>query len=191
MVITHKLSMDLERNVQNQWIEMPQGGVNSRKIRLVLTANRQPWMIPEGANVLIQFRKPDGTCGEYDTLPNGTSAWAANENILTVSLAPQVLTSSGTVLLNIVLLQDDCILNTFPVEIRVRGAKTNGMNRLDASEDYFYVANVLPGPMYAQVGQFLSVSEVDEQGRVVRVQAVDVVDGKDGIGISKIEIVEV
>lgn len=191
MVITHKLSMDLEGKEPAQWIEMPQGGANSRKIRLVLTENTQPWKIPEGANILIRYRKSDGTGGEYDTLPNGTSAWDANENILTISLAPQVLTSSGTVLLYIVLLHEDCVLNTFPVEIRVRGVKITDANRIDESEDYFYVTNVLTGPVCAKVGQLISVSGVDEQGRVVRVQAVDAVEAKDGIGILEIEIMEV
>lgn len=194
MVITHKLSMDLERNVQNQWIEMPQGNVNTRNVRLVLTVNGLPWDIPEGAAALICYRKPDGTSGEYDTLPDGTSAWSSDGNKLTIALAPQVLAAAGTVWMQVRLLQGDRVLNTFPVEIRVRGAIVDGADRIDASEDYFYVANVLPGPVCAQAGQFLAVSAVDAQGRVVRVQAVDVAEGKpgaNGIGISEIEIMEV
>lgn len=194
MVITHKLAMDLEKNASNQRIEMPQGDVSTRRVRFALTTDGRPWEIPEGAAVLVCYRKQDGTGGAYDTLPDGTQAWFAEGNKLTITLAPQILTVTGTVVLQVRMLLKERVLHTFPVEIFVSGVKMNDANRIDGSEDYFYVTHVLPGPVCAQAGQFLAVSAVDAQGRVVRVQAVDVAEGKpgaNGIGISEIEIMEV
>ena len=116
MEITHKLEMDLEIKAPMQWLELPQGDVNTRKIRFLLTANQMPWTVPEDATVLIRYCKPDGTEGEYDTLPDGTVAWEAVDNTLTVALAPQVLTAAGAVILYAVIRVEDMVLNTFAVE---------------------------------------------------------------------------
>lgn len=176
MDIIHKLEMDLEIKAPTPWLELPQGDVNTRKIRFLLTANQMPWAVPENASVLICFRKSDGTVGEYDTLPDGTLAWEATNNLLTVSLAPQVLTSAGTVMLYASIRKNEKNLHTFGVEIRVRpSANDNVENRIDRSEDYFYITRVVPGPDSAQVGQYLCVEEVDAHGRVTRVKAVDLI----------------
>ena len=152
--IIHKINMDLEQKGPTKWIEVPQGEVNTRKIRLLLTANYRPWSIPEEAVVLVRYRKPDGTEGEYDTLPDGTQAWHAEKNVLTISLTPQVLTVVGSVALYASLRLDNQILNTFVVDIRVRASEVgDSADRIDASEDYFYMTRVLPGPDTAQIGQ--------------------------------------
>ena len=197
MIITHKILMDLETKEPTKWIEIPQGEVNTRKIRLVLTADHQPWMIPEKAVVLIRYKKSNGTEGEYDTLPDGNLAWTAKGNMLTITLAPQVLTSMGRVQLYASIQIDDQILNTFPVELYVRECLGADTERIDASEDYFYTTRVMPGPDYAEVGQFICVADVDVQGRVTRVKAVNALAGADGkpgaegIGITGISITEV
>ena len=181
MDITHKLMMDLETKEPTRWLEIPLGDVNTRKIRFLLTENQQPWNVPEGAVILIRYRKPDGTEGEYDTLPDGTAAWEAKDNTLTITLAPQVLTAAGPVMLYASIRLDEKVLNTFAVEIRVRGADDgSAAERIDRSEDYFYMTRVMPGPDSADVDQFLCVAAVDSLGRVTRVKAVDAVAGKDG-----------
>ena len=189
--ITHKLPMDLEVKAPNQWIEVPLGDVCARRIRFTLTANGLPWEIPAGAAVLVCYQKADGTAGEYDTLPDGTEAWFAERNMLTVTLAPQISTTPGTVVLYVRILQGESALNTFPVEIRVMALNGNCSCGSDRSAEYFYMTRVLPGPVYGQVGQLLCVSGVDAQGRVVATQAVDAVPGTDGVGVLNIEIMEV
>ena len=188
MEITHKLEMDMEIKAPMQWLELPQGDVNTRKIRFLLTANQMPWTVPEDATVLIRYCKPDGTEGEYDTLPDGTVAWEAVDNTLTVALAPQVLTAAGAVILYAVIRLEDMVLNTFAVELRVR-APGDG-SRIDRSEDYFRITRVLPGPNSAEIDQYLCVAEVDANGHVTRVKAVDATAGKDGTGIIAIKIEE-
>ena len=191
MEITHKLEMDLEIKAPTPWLEMPQGDVNTRKIRFLLTANRLPWIVPEDAVVLICFRKPDGTEGEYDTMPDGTLAWEPAGNTLTVTLAPQVLTSVGKVMLHASIRREEKVLNTFGVEIRVRMTDVDGReNRIDRSEDYFYMTRVMPGPATAEIGQYLCVENVDAFGRVTQVKAVDASAGKNGTGILSIKIEE-
>lgn len=189
MEILHKLEMDLEIKAPTPWLELPQGDVNTRKLRFLLTANQMPWVMPENASVLICFRKSDGTEGQYDTLPDGTLAWEATDNMLTVSLAPQVLTNAGTVILYACIRKEEKVLSTFDVELRVRPSADDGeQNRIDRSEDYFYMTQVMPGPVSAQAGQYLCVEEVDAHGRVTRVKAVD---SGNGVGIVSINIEEV
>lgn len=191
MEITHKLEMDLENKAPMQWLELPRGDANTRKIRFLLTANHMPWPMPEGAVVLIRYCKPDGTEGEYDTLPDGTAAWEALDNTLTIALAPQVLTTTGSVILYAVIRLDDKVLNTFALEILVRAPEDSGKgNRIDQSEDYFYITRVMPGPASAEINQYLCVADVDAYGRVTRVKAVDATAGKDGTGIVSIKITE-
>lgn len=194
MEITHKLTMDLETKEPTKWIEIPQGDVNTRKLRFLLTANQMPWMMPEAAVVLIRYRKPDGTEGEYDTLPDGSAAWEAKDNTLTITLAPQVLTVVGSVMLYASIRQDAQVLNTFAVDIRVRASDDGSeVKRIDASEDYFYMTRVMPGPDHAEIDQYLCVAEVDPYGRVTRVKAVGAAAGKsgaDGTGIVSIKITE-
>ena len=164
---------------------------NTRKIRFLLTANQMPWSMPEDASVLICFRKSDGTEGAYDTLPDGTLAWETADNTLTVTLVPQVLTCAGTVMLYASIRKEEKVLNTFGVEIRVCMTDKDGKdNRIDRSKDYFYMTRILPGPVMAQIGQYLCVENVDEQGRVTRIEAVDAIAGKDGLGIRAIKIEE-
>ena len=167
MEIVHKLTMDLETKDPTKWLEIPQGDANTRKIRFLLTADGLPWQVPEDAVVLIRFRKPDGTEGEYDTLPDGSPAWEIAEDTLTISLAPQVLTAVGSVFLYASIRKDAQVLNTFAIELRVRAAE-NGEEypQIDASEDYFYMTRVMPGPETARKGQYLCVAAVDAKYRI-------------------------
>ncbi len=191
MEILHKLEMDLAIKAPTPWLELPQGDAHTRKIRFLLTANQLPWSVPENASVLICFRKPDGTEGEYDTLPDGTLAWKSENDTLTITLAPQVLTCAGKVMLYASIRKEEQVLNTFGVEIRVRIMDEDGKeNRIDQSKDYFYTTRVMPGPDSAEIDQYLCVADVDAYGRVTRVKAVDAGAGKDGTGIVSIKITE-
>lgn len=175
MVITHRLKMNLNEREVTQRLEMPQGDVNTRKIELLLHANQRIWIIPEDATVLIRYRKPDGTVGEYDTLPDGSAAWSVYDNMLTLSLAPQVLTVAGSVLLYAVLYQEEKVLHTFAVEICVQ-PPFDGQNAEKTSDDYYYATNVLRGPVMAQAGQILTAGAVDDAGRITQVEALDTAD---------------
>ena len=173
MVITHKLKMNLEEGEVVQRLEMPLGDVNSRSIQMLLYAQQNPWVIPDNIEVLIRYHKPDGTRGEYDTMPDGSEAWSIADNCLTIFVAPQVLTVAGTVELYAEIFQEAKVLHTFTVEIGVKAPFSKRAGAFGTSQDYYYVTNVLRGPVMAQSGQLLSVKSVDANGRAIRLEAVD------------------
>lgn len=175
MVITHKLKMNMEEEV-TQRLEMPLGDVSTRSIEMLLYLRQSPWTIPEGVTVLIRYQKPDGTTGEYDTMPDATAAWSVAGNVLTVAVAPQVLTAAGNVALYAEMYLEEKVLHTFAVEIGVRAPFVMHRGTGEASENYYYVTNVLRGPVMAQPGQLLAVEEVDASGRVTKVEPVDAAD---------------
>lgn len=171
MVITHKLTMNLEGKERSPWIEVSQWDAYTRRISMMLFEGKKAWTLPEDVTVLIQYRKPDGKQGAYDTLPNGETAWSVQAHILTLTLAPQVLTAPGSVMVYASILQGEKILNTFAVEVCVRPAEQHGNDA--ASEDYFMVTGVLAAPEKADVGQYLRVLEVNGDGKITRLEAAE------------------
>lgn len=164
MKITHRIKMNLEEAERLQRLEMPQGDANSREIEMFLYANQKLWPIPADVEVVIRYKKPDGTIGEYDTLPDGTKAWGAFGNLLTISLVPQMLTTAGSVVLYACLYYGEAVMQTFALEIFVKAPTANMPNY--STQDYAYMTNVLRGPVIAQPGQILTVDAVDDYGRV-------------------------
>ena len=76
-------------------MDMVEGDQYARQLELSLLCGGESWEIPEDVHATVRFRKPDGTGGEYDSLPDGSPAWSASGNVLTVELAPQVLSCPG------------------------------------------------------------------------------------------------
>lgn len=71
---------------------------NSRKIDFSIFAGGAQWAVPDGTLVTVRYKKPDGTAGFYDTLPDGsTPAATIDGNVVTVDLVPQALTVCGNV----------------------------------------------------------------------------------------------
>lgn len=122
MIITSKITMDFQRPGKPPVISAVQNDRYSRNLEITLFDDGVPWQIPEDADVLIRYCKPDATGGEYDLLPDGTGAWAAEGNALTVALAPQVLTVAGSVMLSVVLLSSERQISTFGIVIQVTAA---------------------------------------------------------------------
>lgn len=174
LVVIHKLNMDLKNHEKKLRICVPQWDVYTRQLKLRLFSGKEPWQIPEDAAVMICYYKPDGTKGEYDSLPNGERAWNAAGNELCITLAPQVLTAVGEVKLYARLMWDEKVLNTFAVEICVThpAGGVYQEERLE-SENYQQMTGILPSPESAQIGQYIRVLEVDDRGRVLRVEAAD------------------
>lgn len=139
MIITHKITMELTRYNVLSSIDVMQSDKYSRNLEVTLLASGQPWEIPEDATILIRYRKPDSKGGEYDTLPDGTTAWKIEGNVVTVALAPQVCTVAGRVKLAVALLKGDAEINTFVINLNVNpnpGANVAG------SEGYYYIKSL-------------------------------------------------
>lgn len=170
MNITNKVNMDLQQSGFVPAIQVVQRDWYSREIELTLYDNGVAWEIPGAASALICYSKSNGKGGEYDTLPDGTKAWSAAGNVLTVTLAPQVLTTAGPVNLSVSLMEGGSKLSTFTILLNVRAAVGEWE---EDTEEYSYITGFLPAPSKAKVGQFFRVCAINERGKVVGVEAVD------------------
>ena len=170
MIVTTKLHMDLLESGTVQVIEAVQNDRYCRDLELVLTSGGVPWAVPEGARAVVSYRKSNGKGGDYDALPDGSVAWKAAENVLTVALAPGVLTTPGPVQLWVKLLEGNDQVSTFGVLVNVQEA---AFGLIEDGEDYLSVRGFLPAPVRGAVGQIFRISAVNEKGQVTGITAVD------------------
>ena len=95
---TAALRVDLLDPGAPQIIHAVQDDSNSRKIAFNIYAGGAQWAVPDGTLVTVRYKKPDGTAGFYDTLPDGnTPAATIDGNVVTVALVPQAFTVCGNV----------------------------------------------------------------------------------------------
>ncbi len=170
MYIYHKCSIDLRTPGPAPTIEVMQGDQNSRDLTVELLSGHAPWEPPDNTNMLVLYEKSDGKCGQYDTMPHGLDAVEWDENILTVRLAPQVLTTPGPVRLAVRMICGGDVLHTVCIHLLV-----NAVPGADCkSMDYFSITNFVPQPMTpSQRGKVLQVTRVDYNGRIVEVAAAE------------------
>lgn len=120
MVITHKLRpMYLTCKNVTQRVDVMQDDKYSRCLEIPLRANGDDVELPEDVRAVIRYQKPDGTGGNYDTLPDGTSAYTVSGNVITVALAPQVCVVPGIVQMVVCLMQGNAEINTFVILVNV------------------------------------------------------------------------
>ncbi len=95
---TAVLRVDLLDPGAPQIIHAVQDDSDSRKIAFNIYAGGAQWAVPDGTLVTVRYKKPDGTAGFYDTLPDGsTPAATIDGNTVTVALVPQAFTVRGNV----------------------------------------------------------------------------------------------
>lgn len=141
-----------------------------RALELTLTSGGIQWPVPEDAQVLVSYSRPDGSRGQYDTLPNGETAWEAQGNVLTVVLAPQLMTVPGPVNVWVTLIRGAVRLSTYAVVLNVLPGAGEPSGEETGTA---YVCGFLPGVTGARTGQFLQVSQVDGNGMVVAMEPVE------------------
>lgn len=173
MIVTHKLTLDLTRAGVPPRIDVSQDDRYTRDLEIRLLSGGAPFCPPEGCSLLIRYEKPDRVGGSYDALPDGTSAWKLEGNVLTVALAPQVCTVPGTVRMVISFLRNTGQISCFDLLLDVHRLPKG----IKPSKEYINVMGFVPQPAKAAEGQYLRVAAVDEHGRVTVVGA-DTVDGK-------------
>ena len=172
MQATKRIVIDLLSGGYSEPAHVVQGDAYSRAVELDIRQEKTRWTIPNGLAVVVEYHKPDGTKGVYDTLPDGTRAWSAEGNILTLQLAPQMLTAPGTVVTQVRMLKGDAVLSLFKFHVFVHQRIAGGM-----SEDYINLNTFLPQVEGAKVGQYFEVAEVDDAGRATKIIAVDAPQG--------------
>lgn len=119
MMIIHKLSIDLATREPPARIDAVQSDCG-RNLALLLHTNGIPWPIPAEVTATVGYCRPDGTGGAYDTLADGSSAWSAEGNLLTISLAPQVLAIPGETALSVLLRSGEKAVSTFDMILQVQ-----------------------------------------------------------------------
>ncbi len=169
-MITNKLKMDLQNPGSTPMIHAVQNDRDSRSLEISLYSGGKPFVFPENFGVLIRYKKPQGTGGVYDTLPDGTSAWQVRQNLLTIHLANAVFTTPGTVELSVGLLSGQSQVSIFPIRLCVYPAAYAHMEELP---EHFHITGFLPAPEKAKTGQYFRIASVDAQGKVTEVEAVD------------------
>lgn len=141
MIITHKLKpMDLAQKQNTGRVDVVQGDKYSRNIEFTFMCNGVAWQIPDGTTAIVRYKKPDAAGGNYDTLPDGSTAYQINGNVLTVCLAPQVCTVPGIVQLSVGLIQGSAEINTFSINIVVQP----NPGAIYQSEDYIRLSGAVP-----------------------------------------------
>lgn len=178
MHVNHKIRMDLTGFEPIPTLEMMQHDQLSRQVELALYCGAEPFAVPEDAGVLIHYLRGDGVSGAYDTMADGTVAWSVSGNLLTIRIAPEVLQSEGTAALSARLVRGLRTLNTFTFLIQVHKGVPTG-NGVENAKLCWY----LPGLPTAEKGQYLTVAEVDENGVVTSLTAVDAPEFDTSFGI--------
>lgn len=139
MEIVNHIKYDIAKREVAQVIYAVQGEENSRVIELSLFANGSAFDV-SGSVCSLAFKKPDGTSGWYDTMPDGGSAYSVTENVVSIKIAPQVLTVEGEVnsVIRIESADNAERATTFPIIIDVSADPA-----IDApeSENYYKVQN--------------------------------------------------
>lgn len=125
MILTHKITLSLDRRGDRPCIDAVQGDT-ARAVEVSLLENGEAWLVPEGTAAVIHYRRiQSGTGGLYDTLPDGTAAYAMGESSVTVHLAQQVLAVAEPVELQVTLVKDGAELTCFTVLIHIQGKLTD------------------------------------------------------------------
>lgn len=133
MIVSAHINADLQTPGYPPLVHAVQGEQYSREIKMTLYDGGVAWPVPGGVSVSMRYSKPDGTRGYYDTLPDGTRAWSAAGNTVSIYVAPQMLTVPGVVLGQLEIIQNQSILATFPLRLKVAA---NQAAPLQQSEDY-------------------------------------------------------
>ena len=152
MKLTTKIRMDLEKPGSTPIIHGVQSDSCIKRLEIALYRDRMPCVLSENFRVLVRYRKPNKMGGEYDTLPDGTSAWNIWGNRVTLSLVPQLFTTPGTVSLTVTLIGDGGQFSLYPILLFVQSVACADIAE---SENYFYVTGFLPAPRTANAGNYL------------------------------------
>lgn len=160
---TATLRVDLLDPGAPQIIHAVQDDSDSRKIAFNIYAGGAQWAVPDGTLVTVRYKKPDGTAGFYDTLPDGsTPAATIDGNVVTVSLVPQAFTVRGNVPVQIKLYNSTgASIATFAVVMHVSANVISDAEIV--SSDYYSV-------LTKQIADVLSAAEGIE-GNVTAAQA--------------------
>lgn len=97
MQVTKNITLDLLETGSPVIIKAKQNDRNTRYIAAHLYVDGLAYQVPIGTEIAFRYKKPDGTAGFYDALPDNSPAITVSGNTVTVELVEQVLTAAGCV----------------------------------------------------------------------------------------------
>lgn len=97
MQVTKNITLDLLETGSPVIIKAKQNDRNTRYIAAHLYVDGLTYPVPSGTEIAFRYKKPDGTAGFYDALPDNSPAITVSGNTVTVELVEQVLTAAGCV----------------------------------------------------------------------------------------------
>lgn len=140
----YTIDADLKRIGTRQTIYAKQGDACSRKIKISLYSDGNPWTLPTGATAIIRFCKEDGRGGIYDKLGNGGPAYevGGTRRDITITLAPEVLTCPGNTVVDVALVSGTDVIGVFNVVVYVEAAPTAGITPSNNYYNYQTLADI-------------------------------------------------
>lgn len=97
MQVTKNITLDLLETGVPVIVKAKQNDRNTRYIAAHLYVDGLAYPVPSGTEIAFRYKKPDGTAGFYDALPDNSPAITVSGNTVTVELVEQVLTAAGCV----------------------------------------------------------------------------------------------
>ena len=137
MKITHKIIVRLDDNRGPALsVDVMQGDAYTRELEFTLYSGGEEWNVPDGVTVAVAYRGASGH-GIYDTLPDGAAAYAVADNVVTVTLIPQVAAAKGDTVVTVLFTDaNGKQLATFGVVVRVAPNPAIGAGK---PEDYYNI----------------------------------------------------
>lgn len=169
MQVTKNITLDLLETGSPVIIKAKQNDRNTRYITAHLYVDGLAYPVPSGTEIAFRYKKPDGTAGFYDALPDSSPAITVSGNTVTVELVEQVLTAAGCVHCEINMYNAASEkLTTFTFEISVEESVLTDAEII--SSDYY---NVLT----AEIAKALqAVTDATEQAENAAQSAQDAAD---------------
>lgn len=152
MILTHKISLSLDHRGDRPCVDAVQGDT-ARAVEISLLDCGAAWLVPDGTTAVVRYRRVrSGAGGIYDTMPDGTAAYAVRESGVTVLLAPQVLAVAGPVELQVTLIKDGAELTCFGFLVSVEGNLTD----MDPDEEsYVNLSALIQQQIHAAMGGYV------------------------------------
>lgn len=119
-MIINEFTMDLQRPGATPRVYAVQGDKDTRGFRLQLSQGGAAYEPAQDSTVVVRYRRPDGTGGNYDTLADNSRAGWVGGSTVTAYLAPEVLLVPGPVRVSVGLIQGETEINTFVVTVDVQ-----------------------------------------------------------------------
>lgn len=145
MYINHDITIDLVNPTTPTRLQMKQGDVLSRNVRIYLLENGEPWKIPGTAQAVIRYHSYDPETqtrftGKFDELENGDLSYVIYDNCFEVMPNAAMLAHPGLVTVDILLQYGGRALATFDFEIYVNRAAVDGTE--PEIRDYYRISTL-------------------------------------------------